>query len=413
MTTKQRRIEKIVDDHLLDLLYAAATHRERWSELLERLCHSFDALGGSFVGHSFSAGESFFTAFHGLDPEVYRNYEPLVAEDPRVKYIQSFPGKPFCCSLDLPRNNLHASRVYREFLRPNGVEYTLAVAVDYDTDQGWALGLLRGPDSPPFAENDRDALGTLVPHLRRAVAIQREFMRLDSERWAVVDLLDQYPMGTIIADGDGRVVFASRAAHQMIERDAGLAIRHGMIWAKRGNESSALHAAIHEAVEQARSRTNGTTATLLPLSRPSSDRPLEVRIAPVMRDRAPQGMNGHGPPVAALFISDPDLPGERAPELLTRLYGLTRAEANFLATFLRAGNVPKTAEALGISVNTARSHLRSLFRKTGTGNQAELMRTVTASPAWQRNTATPPPAEYWTLLETIEQEPPRPAAARG
>jgi DNA-binding CsgD family transcriptional regulator len=54
-------------------------------------------------------------------------------------------------------------------------------------------------------------------------------------------------------------------------------------------------------------------------------------------------------------------------------FGLTLAEAR-LALHLVTGETLRTAAAkLSISYETARSHLKNIFHKTGTGRQAELV----------------------------------------
>ncbi|MNG24166.1 Bacterial regulatory protein, luxR family [compost metagenome] len=62
------------------------------------------------------------------------------------------------------------------------------------------------------------------------------------------------------------------------------------------------------------------------------------------------------------------------PQHLTDLFQLTTAEQR-LAELLCVGLQPREcAERLDTSINTVRSQLRSLFRKTGTERQTELVR---------------------------------------
>jgi DNA-binding CsgD family transcriptional regulator len=60
-------------------------------------------------------------------------------------------------------------------------------------------------------------------------------------------------------------------------------------------------------------------------------------------------------------------------DLLQRHFGLTPAEAR-LALHLVAGETLRSAEAtLSITYETARTHLKNIFGKTGTCRQAELV----------------------------------------
>ena len=72
-------------------------------------------------------------------------------------------------------------------------------------------------------------------------------------------------------------------------------------------------------------------------------------------------------------------------ELLRSRFGLTPAEAR-LALHLVAGETLRSAEVkLSISYETARTHLKNIFDKTGTSRQAELViAIVTALPGCGR-----------------------------
>lgn len=61
-------------------------------------------------------------------------------------------------------------------------------------------------------------------------------------------------------------------------------------------------------------------------------------------------------------------------------YGLTRAETKVLELLLSGRSLKEACGALGIMFTTARTHLRSIFTKTQTHRQAELMLLVNAFP---------------------------------
>jgi len=66
-------------------------------------------------------------------------------------------------------------------------------------------------------------------------------------------------------------------------------------------------------------------------------------------------------------------------DLLRRHFGLTPAEAR-LALHLIAGETLRSAEAkLSITYETARTHLKNIFSKTGTCRQAELVVVLVAA----------------------------------
>ena len=61
---------------------------------------------------------------------------------------------------------------------------------------------------------------------------------------------------------------------------------------------------------------------------------------------------------------------------LRNRFGLTPAEARLVALLFAGGSLRSSAEALGIKYESARTSLKSIFQKTRTHRQAELVLTV-------------------------------------
>jgi len=69
-------------------------------------------------------------------------------------------------------------------------------------------------------------------------------------------------------------------------------------------------------------------------------------------------------------------PDPNAAAALRRLYFLTQREAEVAIAVARGAGLRTAADALGIGVNTVRTHLQRVFEKTGTSRQAELAITL-------------------------------------
>ena len=71
---------------------------------------------------------------------------------------------------------------------------------------------------------------------------------------------------------------------------------------------------------------------------------------------------------------------EIAPGVLRQVYDLTRAQTDVAASLYGGLSVEQTAGALGLSLNTVRSHLKKIFAKCGVASQAELMQMLALGP---------------------------------
>jgi len=59
-------------------------------------------------------------------------------------------------------------------------------------------------------------------------------------------------------------------------------------------------------------------------------------------------------------------------ERLTRAFNLTRAEARLALWLAEGGSIAEYAQSAGISLGTARTHLKAVFAKTGAHRQSAL-----------------------------------------
>ena len=87
-------------------------------------------------------------------------------------------------------------------------------------------------------------------------------------------------------------------------------------------------------------------------------------------------------PAVAVFISAETDRAQSPPvETVRKLFDLTRKEAELAMCLTNGRSLREAAADLGITLNTARAHLRSIFAKTGIDRQARLVRAILRSVA--------------------------------
>ncbi|MFI5102940.1 MAG: helix-turn-helix transcriptional regulator, partial [Terriglobales bacterium] len=166
----------------------------------------------------------------------------------------------------------------------------------------------------------------------------------------------------------------------MLADNDGLQAFRGGLRAKRAGVS----ARFDQLVGQATATSAGTglrPAGALTVSR--RDRPpLHLLVSPVrgfdVDDDHPVG--------AIVFVSDSAQRVRPAHDTLRVLFGLTPAECR-VAMFMADGHSPTAiAETIGVSRNTLKSQLASIYQKTDTSRQAQLVRLLLQLPATRPST---------------------------
>ena len=80
------------------------------------------------------------------------------------------------------------------------------------------------------------------------------------------------------------------------------------------------------------------------------------------------------------LIYAPEEQREISVDVLGQLYGLTRAQADVARKLYAGYSVEETADALDLSLNTVRTHLKQIFSKCEVQSQAELLHTLAVGP---------------------------------
>lgn len=231
--------------------------------------------------------------------------------------------------------------------------------------------------------------GALLPHLRRALSLIDSLNRADDSRRAMAAVLDRLPLGIFLVDASARLEFANRCANEILDQGAPLALVDQCLRTGRADETRTLHRLISEAL---RASEESSPARALVIREAAGESALSVLILSVQSLQYESQR-----PLAAVFAAAPEFWQSLNPETLHDLYGLTEAESRLVDRLCAGRSLQEAADELAVSTNTVRTHLRSVFAKTNTSRQSDLLREVITGVAYLSkpgalNDAPPAPA---------------------
>lgn len=212
-------------------------------------------------------------------------------------------------------------------------------------------------------EVERTIARFLLPHLRHAAAIaeHRAFFT------ASQSVLDRLPFGAVFVARGGAAIQWNGAAAKILHAGDGFRWCGGILSAADPYAQARLRNLIDGAL--APRKPPGPRAVSVP--RPSLRRDYQV-VAALPSDPFRKSATPH-PPVALVLIIDPECQPPASTRLLAELYKLTRKEAGMVAKLSEGKSLKQAAQELSVTYETARTHLRRIFSKTGTSRQAELL----------------------------------------
>lgn len=223
----------------------------------------------------------------------------------------------------------------------------------------------------PFDEDpiyqDHDARGRimdeLLPHISQALVMEQAMREGEAAQDLLGQTLEMLPVGIALVDDSLNILTMNRQADISL-RESGILGNHGGRVRINNREH---HRTLHQFIQQ--SLQAGTSHTLM-LNDHGAARSVSLMVCPADVVRETDQQNAAA---VTLFISNPDINNLVNESTVAELYGLSEAEASLTRHLIEGLSMSEMAERRSVSEHTVRTQFKSIFRKTDTNRQAELV----------------------------------------
>lgn len=370
MTQAMRGEDKILE--LITSIYEAAVEPTIWPSRLERIAEA--------VGH---AAVSLITTEDFDKPiDVWlANYDPACIEARFRHYARPDVNPSVRASMEIapllvvPRTRFISDREFEKdpacqaILIAQGLYHGCIATLHRAGLLLSVLEVYRPRRLGEFGRSEIRILQRLVPHAANALRVNRHLSFSQIHQRQAEEALNQLNLGVLLLTHEGQIVLANRAAEHLLQRGDGIASRDGKLATSRHLDAERLACVIARAAGRA---ALPPMVEALRIDRGDDHRPLHLWATPLPCDPSSSLARAWQADIM-LIVIDPELGAAPPIEALRALYGLTEAEARLTSGLLHGERLEDYAARAGISVNTARTHLKSVFAKTDTDRQAELM----------------------------------------
>jgi DNA-binding HTH domain-containing proteins len=363
--------------------YTACLDRGAWPAVLGKMSETVRADACALAVHDLASGRGRIEEATGIDPAFIESYAENYARfNPWLASADHLPGPGGVRTGQMLVDDADfvSGPFYSEWAEPQNLFHHLFGVVDIDGSVVNVLMMARAKEKGAFWEDDVALMGRLLPHLRQGLRAGGILRRAQEMGRVHAHALDILPIGVMIVSSIGRVLFANRLARDILATEPsfytgnsglGLKLATGRVLFRDILASTTLHSTTDAAGE--------IQAISVPREvprRPMTLLAIAADTDPITRD--------FDDPAAIIFVGDPERPSEIDPKRLIRLYGLSRAEARVAVQLAKGQRLEQVAEALGLTYETVRKHLKQIFGKTLTDRQAELVRTLALGPSGLR-----------------------------
>lgn len=344
-----------------EIFAGAATDASLWSKAIQTVAEQTESIGALILPVT-GQGFPYVPASEGIAraTEVYFR-DGWCERDIRYSPLKSLLDGHVVDDLDfISTDEMKRAPYYQEFLAPTGLRWFGGLPVRVD-DQVWCLSIQRGVRQDPFSPEEKQKLQQLSRRLSSAAALARALGFAASS--AALEAFDLSHTAVALLNSKGEVARTNRAADRLLAGE--LQLRQGRI----SSHDQAANDNLSRTLRELLWKVSGASL-LPPVTLPRKDK-RPVLAYPVKMSQLSASYFAECQ--AAIVLVDTDA-RRRTPETTLRgAFRLTQAEARLASRLASGDPLDTVCDRLGIAKETGRNQLKSVFAKTGTSRQAELV----------------------------------------
>jgi DNA-binding CsgD family transcriptional regulator len=334
-----------------------------WRELMEDICQAADAKGAAMLQSDVRTEDIPRTEAVSEFFDNYFHHKLHVAD---VRAARGVPllqaGADVVTDADLFKSE---TEMLRDPLYANLAGYGLKwfAAVGFRAGPAlWGLSIQRTPKQGMFERDEVKALSQLSHRLTEVATLSNTVGR--AAILSVTNALDLVQRPALALDRHGRLLGTNRQMEAYVGRE--ILVRNSRLALHECRANSELS----EVLDRLKETSDMQACRLDPIIlRRENKRPLVLKALPV-----PPAARSPFLGARALLVLN-DLEGTAAvnPDMLRKVFELTPAQARLAETLATGSSLETAAIELGVTVETARNHLKAIFNRTGTHRQGELV----------------------------------------
>ena len=350
-------------ERAIELCYDLIAAPQKWAGALDNLAHSLGAVACQIQPHELSErpfGQVRSSHAWRIRERWQKNLDWVKpVYEPRGDHLVRQGYRAVLQSQLFTDEEISHSRFHQEITRPVGCLHW-ACGIFQVEDRTWCLPFFRG--SEPFDRDILEHIAEIAGRMARIVSIAEKVARASAEN--EVTTLESAGCAAMLIDRNGRVTRVNHLAEDLFCKDFG--IRNGRLWT---SANASLERLDHFMAEIERTQNNAEPLPAPVIIARHGAPWLLIEAMPVTSDSNDifEGCR------ALLVVSDLSRPSMTDAALLSLVFGLTSAEARLAAAICEGQDLNAASATFGVSRETLRSQLKTVFAKTGSRRQAELV----------------------------------------
>jgi len=366
---------------LVDMIYEAVEHPSRWRAFYEALCPAIGVTSVHMLAVDNRRGILSYSEGANLPVQGELAYmQKYHAIDPRVPLIRARPVHAWThCHRELDEAFVARDPFYQDFLLPYDRRFLSGTKLLDSGDAQVIFCTLSSPSSGPLCGEGLAFLDRLLPHLSRAVRLSLQNFVYSTQALVGHLMVNKLRQPVILVSPGGDVMHTNEAAQQLLQATEMVRVEEGRICLDREYEAEFFRRCmeLERGVKAGAVAPPGEEAQFQSMHMKGRTRHgREDSLYAFFSLLTPQtSMGAFGlRPIIMLIFYHPESAPVIDSSLLFAVFGLTPAESRVASLLAQGLSLKEIAALQGTQHETVRKQLKSIYQKTSTNRQPDLIR---------------------------------------
>jgi DNA-binding CsgD family transcriptional regulator len=384
---------------LLELLYDAAVDPRRWQAFLDALSSPFGGANGILYEYNYDLMRAEFSFGFGNDPAYISSYIDHFQHINPYQYLSRNAPVGIArmtSSLAIDVESVLRSEFYNDWMRPQGIAADhIGLLIRRGAASHATFGMAPAQNLlTKHSDKYIRHLTMLIPHITRALEINRitgHALNAQKRAEQVAGVtLEAFDAAAFVLTAQGRVIRMNARGEAMARGRTVLGLDSSGTLQATHHPSNALLSAIMKRLTASTiaGRSQASDGPLRLPSIASGDTYLAwlLAVQPDSGIATPDTFAGPHTtrPMLLVLVQSEATRSPINPREIETVFNLSTAEARLVSALAAGRSTTQFAESAGLSQNTVRNQLASVFAKTETRRQAELVSMVVQRLLWRR-----------------------------
>ncbi|MHC2020291.1 helix-turn-helix transcriptional regulator [Methylobacterium sp. CM6247] len=357
-------------EELIDLIYAVLLGETSWQQFLDTLAAGIPNGKVVMVMHGIASPEQGYVplnaGFEDRSIEIYNaHYAALNVWQPPL--TRRAVGIGFIDDELFPPQKLVASEFFNDYLIPNDIKAMACAKIGDVNHYSFSIATLSAQSDHQLKKVMADRLTGLGPHLKRAFDYHRKGANNRAAAEIGVALFDAIGIGVVVIGDDASVKTISTAGQAMLTKNSPVRISP---LGRFGLRDAQLQVILNGMLE----RKYAGPKVVSQFSH-------KTKLTFILVNKDCVSLYFEGPTVIVLMEQLGRGATAFDPQLVSLVYGLTKAETRAVSGIATGKSVDQIAQDASLSRETIRAQMKSLYAKTGASSEADILRLIGFNPA--------------------------------